>query len=92
MRVMYEGVLVPVLSYGSETTIWREKDRFRIKAFQMDNHRGLLGIRKMDRVPNVRIRELFGVAKGVDERIDESAFDGMVILKEWKTIGFRVCG
>ena len=27
----------------------------------MDNLRGLLGIRKMNRVPNVRIRELCGV-------------------------------
>ena len=38
----------------------------------MDNLRGLLGIRRMDRVPNVRIRELCGVLKGVDERTEES--------------------
>ena len=37
----------------------------------MDNLRRLLGIRSMDRVPNGRIRELCGVTKGVDERIDE---------------------
>ena len=37
----------------------------------MDNLRGLLGIRKMDRVPNAQIRELCGVKKGLDERIDE---------------------
>ena len=33
--------------------------------------RGLLGIRRMDRVPNARIIELWGVKKGLDERIDE---------------------
>ena len=38
----------------------------------MDNLRGLLGIRMIGRVPNARIRELCGVKKGVDERIDES--------------------
>ena len=38
----------------------------------MDRHRGLLGIRRIDRVPNARIRELCGVTKGEDERIDES--------------------
>ena len=38
----------------------------------MDNLRGLLGIRKMDRVPNARIREFCGVRKGLHERIDES--------------------
>ena len=33
---------------------------------------GLLGVRRMDRVPNAQIRELCGVRKGLDERIDES--------------------
>ena len=37
----------------------------------MDKIRSLLGIRRMDRVPNARIRELCGMAKGVDERIEE---------------------
>ena len=38
----------------------------------MDNLRGLLGIRRMDRVPNALIRQLCGVAKGVNERIYET--------------------
>ena len=33
--------------------------------------KGLLFIRRMDRVPNARIRELCEVKKGQDERIDE---------------------
>ena len=37
----------------------------------MDNLRGLLGIRKMDRVPNAWISKLCGVKKGLNERIDE---------------------
>ena len=37
----------------------------------MDNFISMFGIRRMDRVPNVRIKELCGVTKGVDERIDE---------------------
>ena len=40
-------------------------------AVQMDNLRELLGIRKVDRVPNARIRVFCGVRKGLDERIDE---------------------
>ena len=35
----------------------------------MDNLRNLLGIRRMDRVPNPRIRELCGVTNGVHKRI-----------------------
>ena len=37
----------------------------------MDNLGGLLGIRRMDRVLNARMRKLCGVTKGVDERNDE---------------------
>ena len=62
---------MPVLTYGSEIVIWRKKERSRIRAVQMDNLRGLLGIRRMDKVPNVRIRQLCGVTKGVDKKIDE---------------------
>ena len=38
----------------------------------MDNVRGLLGIRRMDKVSNTRIRELCRVTKVVDEWIDEA--------------------
>ena len=37
----------------------------------MDNLRGLLSIRRMDKVLNSQIRELCGVMNGVKERIDE---------------------
>ena len=62
---------MPVRMYGSETIIWKEEERARIRVVQMDKIRSLLGIRRMDRVPNARIRELCGMAKGVDERIEE---------------------
>ena len=39
-------------------------------AVQMVNPR-LLGIRRIDRVPNARVRELCGVRKCLDEKIDE---------------------
>ena len=54
--------------------IWREKERSRIRDGQMDNLRGLLGIRRMNKVPNSDIRQLSGVMKRVDEWIEESFF------------------
>ena len=45
-----------VLTYVNDTMIWRKKERSRIRAVQMDNLRGLLGIRRMDEIPNARIR------------------------------------
>ena len=56
--VLHETLLVPVLIYGSKTTLWKEKERSRIRAVQMDNLRGLLGISRKNRVMNARIRKL----------------------------------
>ena len=36
--VLHERLLVPVLMYGSET-LWKEKERSRIRAVQMSNLR-----------------------------------------------------
>ena len=68
--VLHESLLVPVLMYGSKTVLCKE-EKSRIWAVQMGTLRGLLGIRRMDRVPNEQIRELCRVKKGLDERIDE---------------------
>ena len=38
-RVLHEKLLVPVLIYGSETMLWKEKERSRSRAVQMDNLR-----------------------------------------------------
>ena len=73
-RVLHETMLVTVLKYGSDTMLFKEKERSRIRNVQMVNLRDLLGIRRMDRVPNARIRELLGVTKGVDKRIDKGIF------------------
>ena len=70
-RLLHESLLMPVLTYGSETMICREKERSRIRAVQMDNLTGMLVIRRLDKVRSVRIRQLCGVMKGVDEKIDE---------------------
>ena len=66
-----EALHVPFLMHSSETMIWKEKERFRISIVQMDKLRGFLGIIRIDKVLNARIRELCGVKKRLDEGIDE---------------------
>ena len=39
-----------ILLYGSDLIVWREKEKSRIRALQMDNLRGLLGNRRIDSV------------------------------------------
>ena len=70
-RVLHGTLIVPILMYGSDTMLWQEKERSRVRAVQMDNLKRLLGIRRTNRVPNAPIRELCGVRKGQNERIDE---------------------
>ena len=53
--------------------MWREDRKSGMKAVLMGgNLWNLLGIRKMDSVPNSRVREPCGVTKGIDERINQS--------------------
>ena len=50
-------LLVLVFMYGSETVLWKEKEISRVRAVEMDNLRGLLGIRRIYRVSNAQINK-----------------------------------
>ena len=39
----------------SERLVWREKERCRIRALQMNTLKGFLGIMRIDRMPNRRV-------------------------------------
>ena len=54
--VLHKTLLVPVLMYGNESMLWKEKERTKIRDVQIDYFRGLLDIRRMDRFPNAHIR------------------------------------
>ena len=91
MLVLHETLLVPVYTYGSETVIWK-KERCTIRAVQMDNLRGLLGVRRIEsRI--AWIREFCGVMKGVGERIDEGVLRwfGHMERMEFKRVYLGVC-
>ena len=45
---------------------------FRIRAVQMENLRGLLGIMRIGKVPNMRIRVVRSEERRGDERIEEN--------------------
>ena len=53
--VLHEPLFVPVVTYGSEK-IRKEKERSRIRAERMENLRGLLSIKRKDKVPNAVVR------------------------------------
>ena len=84
-KALQNSLLVPIPIHFSETMIWKDNKKSRIRAVQVDNLRDLLGIRRMDKVPNARIRELCGVTKEVEERIDEGVIDGSIMWRGWRT-------
>ena len=61
-----------------------DKEISRIRAVQRDNIRGFFGIRRIDRVPNARIRELCGMTKGVDERVDDIFSGCLAMWRGWR--------
>ena len=100
-RLLHETLLVPVLMYGSEIMLRKKKERCKVRTVQMDNLRGLLGIRRVDIVWNACIRELCGVTKGIDESIDEGVLwwfghvermEGNRITKESVLVVFQWVG
>ena len=72
---------MPVLMYGSEKLFWKDKERSTVRVVQVDSLRGWLGIRKIDRVLNTRIRKLWGLKKCLDRRIDEDVFHGSAMWR-----------
>ena len=66
--------------YGSEKMAWKE--RFRIRAVQMDNHGDLISIRRMDSIPNIKIRDWCGVMKGL-----KVSSGSLAIWRELRMIG-----
>ena len=88
VRVLHETLLVPVLTYGSEKMLWKDKERSIIRAAQIDILRGLLIIRRMDIVPNARIREFCGVTKGVETKGLMRVFSGgLAMWRGWRRNG-----
>ena len=51
----------------------------------MGNLRGLLGVRRMDRVANARIRELCAMTKGLDEMNDEGVLRWIVHVERMES-------
>ena len=63
-RALHESLLVPTLLYGCKTVIWRKKEKSRIRAVRMGNIKSLLVVRRIDEVPNARIRGVWSEENG----------------------------
>ena len=49
VKVFHEKLVVPVLMYRSECMVWKSKERSRVRAVQMGNLRGMIGVNRMEK-------------------------------------------
>ena len=74
-RVVNSILLMLVFMYVSETVLWKEKERSRVRAVEveMDNLRRLLGIKRIYRVSNAQINKAYSGSSAM--------------WREWRGIG-----
>ena len=65
-RVLHKTLIMPILKCGIEIMIQKEGRGLGLGLY-MDNLKGLLDIRRMDKVLNAQIRMIYGVMKGLIE-------------------------
>lgn len=57
--------------YGSKTLVWKEKERSKIRAEQINNFKAMSRVSKIDtRMGNERIRKLVGIRNRVNQVIN----------------------
>ncbi len=61
-RDLRNTVVVPTLTYASETWTWKESQRSRVQAVDMSYLRGACGVSRMDGVSNESVYERFGMS------------------------------
>ena len=72
MRGMYEAIVVPTVTYGSEAWVMNKRERSRVEAVEMKCLRAICGVTKFDRVRNDWIQEGTGVKMKLGERIEQA--------------------
>ncbi len=60
-RDLRNAVIVPTLTYASETWAWNESQRSRVQAVEMSYLRHVCGVSRMDGMNNESVYEHFGM-------------------------------
>ena len=69
-RALYEKVIVPTVTYGSELWGMKESERRKLNVFEMRCLRSMCGVTRLDRIRNEEVRERSGVRKELADRVD----------------------
>ena len=69
-KVLYERVVVPTVTYGSESWGMKVTERWKMNVFEMKCLRSMAGVSRLDRVRNEEVRERTGVRRELAARVD----------------------
>ena len=58
-----DSIVLPTLTYGSETWTWNEAQQSKIRAVEMDYLRGACGVTRLERESNERIYNRYGMSE-----------------------------
>ena len=71
-RALYEKVIVPTVTYGSELWGMKERERQKLNVFEMRCLRSMCGVSRLDRLRNDVVRRMTGVRKELAVRVDRN--------------------
>ena len=71
-KVLYEEVVVPTVSYGSETWGLREAERRKLDVLEMGCLRSMCRLSLRDRVRNEEVRRRTGVGRKLSSKVDQN--------------------
>ena len=69
-KVLYEKVIVPTVTYGSECWGMKVSERQKLNVFEMRCLRSMAGVSRIDRVRNEVVRQRTGVGIELARRVD----------------------
>ena len=71
-RALYEKVIVPTVTYGSELWGMKERERQKLNVLEMRCLRSMCGVSRLDRLRNDVVRKMIGVRKEFAVRVDRN--------------------
>ena len=71
-KILYERVVVPTVTYGSELWGLKVRERQKLNVFEMGCLRSMYGVTRMDRIRNEVVRQGTGVEIELANRVDRN--------------------
>ena len=91
-KYMFERICIPTVLYGCETWVLNRRMKKKLEVYEMKGLRAVCGISRMDRVRNVRIREMCEWENGLVGRASKGMMRwfGHVVRMEERRMPKRV--